>query len=36
MIRLPASVFVATAPLNLRLSFDRLAGFVVPVPPTAS
>ncbi len=28
MIRLPASVFVATAPLNLRLSFDRLAGFV--------
>lgn len=28
MIRLPASIFVATAPLNLRLSFDRLAGFV--------
>jgi transposase len=28
MIRLPAEVFVATAPIDLRLSFDRLAGIV--------
>jgi transposase len=28
MIRLPASVFVATNPIDLRLSFDRLAGIV--------
>jgi len=28
MIRLPTTIFVATAPLDLRLSFDRLAGFV--------
>lgn len=28
MIRLPSTVFVATAPLDLRLSFDRLAGIV--------
>lgn len=28
MIRWPASVFVATEPIDLRLSFDRLAGIV--------
>ena len=28
MIRFPSTIFVATAPLDLRLSFDRLAGFV--------
>ena len=28
MIRLPQTIFVATAPLDLRLSFDRLAGIV--------
>jgi transposase len=28
MIRLPETVYVATAPVNLRLSFDRLAGIV--------
>ena len=28
MIRLPSTVYVATAPVNLRLSFDRLAGIV--------
>lgn len=28
MIRLPDLVYVATAPVNLRLSFDRLAGIV--------
>lgn len=28
MIRLPPRIFVATAPLDLRLSFDRLAGIV--------
>jgi len=28
MIRLPSTIFVATAPLDLRLSFDRLAGVV--------
>jgi transposase len=28
MIRLPATVYVATAPVNLRQSFDRLAGIV--------
>lgn len=28
MIRLPTTVFAATAPINLRLSFDRLAGVV--------
>jgi transposase len=28
MIRLPASVFVSTNPIDLRLSFDRLAGIV--------
>ena len=28
MIRLPATVFVATAPINLRASFDHLAGIV--------
>lgn len=28
MIRLPSTVFVATAPIDLRLSFDRLAGLV--------
>jgi transposase len=28
MIRLPAAVFVATQPVNLHLSFDRLAGIV--------
>lgn len=28
MISLPATIFVATAPINLRLSFDRLAGVV--------
>ena len=28
MIRLPEAVYVATAPVNLHLSFDRLAGIV--------
>jgi transposase len=28
MLRLPSTVFVATAPVDLRLSFDRLAGLV--------
>lgn len=28
MIRLPSTVFVTTAPIDLRLSFDRLAGLV--------
>lgn len=28
MIELPSTIFVATAPINLRLSFDRLAGVV--------
>lgn len=28
MIPMPAQVFVATAPINLGLSFDRLAGIV--------
>lgn len=28
MIRLPAAIYVATAPVNLHLSFDRLAGIV--------
>jgi transposase len=28
MIRLPTTVFVATAPIDLRFSFDRLAGIV--------
>ena len=28
MIQLPVTIFVATAPIDLRLSFDRLAGFV--------
>jgi len=28
MIRWPATVFVATNPIDLRLSFDRLAGIV--------
>jgi transposase len=28
MIRLPTAIYVATAPVNLRLSFDRLAGIV--------
>jgi transposase len=28
MIRLPATIYVATAPIDLRLSFDRLAGLV--------
>jgi transposase len=28
MIRWPGSVFVATEPIDLRLSFDRLAGLV--------
>ena len=28
MIRLPETIYVATAPVNLRLSFDRLAGIV--------
>lgn len=27
-MRLPAAIFVATQPVNLRLSFDRLAGLV--------
>lgn len=27
-IRLPTTVYVATAPIDLRLSFDRLAGLV--------
>jgi transposase len=27
-VRLPATIFVATQPTNLRLSFDRLAGLV--------
>lgn len=28
MIRLPTTIYVATAPIDLRLSFDRLAGLV--------
>lgn len=28
MIRWPSTIFVATAPIDLRLSFDRLAGVV--------
>ncbi len=28
MMRLPAAIYVATAPVNLHLSFDRLAGIV--------
>lgn len=28
MIRLPANIYVATAPINLHFSFDRLAGIV--------
>ena len=28
MIRLPSTVYVATSPVNLALSFDRLAGIV--------
>lgn len=28
MIRLPDVIYVATAPVNLHLSFDRLAGIV--------
>lgn len=28
MIRLPAEIFIATAPVDLHLSFDRLAGIV--------
>jgi transposase len=28
MIRLPSLILVATTPINLRLSFDRLAGIV--------
>jgi transposase len=28
MIRLPSTIFVATSPIDLRLSFDRLAGIV--------
>lgn len=28
MIRLPTTIFVATAPVDLRASFDRLAGLV--------
>ncbi|MCC6649345.1 MAG: IS66 family insertion sequence element accessory protein TnpB [Polyangiaceae bacterium] len=28
MIRLPETIYVATTPVNLRLSFDRLAGIV--------
>ena len=28
MIRLPSTVYVATEPVNLHLSFDRLAGIV--------
>jgi transposase len=28
MIPLPTTIFVATMPINLRLSFDRLAGIV--------
>lgn len=28
MIRFPATIFVATQPIDLRLSFDRLAGIV--------
>jgi transposase len=28
MIRLPSTIFVTTAPIDLRLSFDRLAGLV--------
>ena len=28
MIRLPPQIFVATSPVNLHLSFDRLAGIV--------
>ena len=28
MIRLPETIYVATAPVNLRLSFDRLGGIV--------
>jgi transposase len=28
MIKLPAKIYVATEPVNMRLSFDRLAGIV--------
>ncbi len=28
MMRLPAAVYIATEPINLHLSFDRLAGIV--------
>lgn len=28
MMRLPSCLFVATSPVDLRLSFDRLAGIV--------
>ena len=28
MIRLPEAIYVATAPVNLHLSFDRLGGIV--------
>ena len=28
MIRFPSSLFVATSPIDLRLSFDRLAGII--------
>ena len=28
MMRLPATIYVATVPVNLHLSFDRLAGIV--------
>ena len=28
MIRLPDAIYIATTPVNLRLSFDRLAGIV--------
>ena len=28
MIRFPTTIYVATAPIDLRLSFDRLAGIV--------
>lgn len=28
MIRLPSTIYVATAPVDMRLSFDRLAGIV--------
>ena len=28
MIRMPSTILVATAPVDLRLSFDRLVGIV--------